>query len=426
MGSEARVRFEAMLGEVESRSVGDWTEISSCLDTASSFAPSSGELTRERFAELVETGAAFYTFDYGIDGVSIEIKKYAQSLEDIFAASSGRSLPLHFIGGDFHEGADIVLKPDWKRFRIEGMNGWSKWMDGEWFARLYYEDMPEGSHVSRGVAREIWRQTLRLARELGGYLAENDISLVIPLNIPSNPGNLPAEIALVLVSEMMGLHVLSSNHDFYWEGGMPAAERPQGKGAGPRDHFFRNVDNAPFFSLFRRVYPWNGRRWIQVNINSLQSRTLIERFGFERGRVFELGTSVSDKFFGEFTPEDRRECRRKMAYILSDGEPVVATTGIREHLGGLGDWMKNQRPVALGAKSGLRFDPAGEKTIYCLQPTRVIARKRIERDFHLLHALLHCSDFRDPFAADAERQLVVHISGPVPMDMLFSLVLHLF
>ncbi|MEN8256136.1 MAG: glycosyltransferase, partial [Verrucomicrobiota bacterium] len=255
-----------------------------------------------------------------------------------------------------------------------------------------------------------------IAGNLGGYLAENGISLVVPVNIPTNPGNLPAELALVIVSEMMGLHVLSSNHDFYWEGGKPAAQKQPGEAPGPRDHFFKNIDNAPFFALFRRLYPWNGKRWIQVNINSPQSKELVEHFGFDPARVFELGTSISDKFFEEFTPEDQKTFRRKMAYILSDGKATVQTMGIREHLAALGEWMDNQRPIVCGSRSGLVFDPSADNTIYCLQPTRVIARKRIEMDFHLLEALMKQPSFLEAFQSVPERQLVVHISGPVPIE----------
>lgn len=405
-----------MLAAIDSASVGDWADISRFLDEARGAAPPPQAHDRERFTSLLGSGIAFYTFDYGIDGVSIEITKYAQCLENIFAARPDRELPLHFIGGDFHDKADIVLKPYWKRFRIDGMNGWSKWMGGEWFARLYYEDMPADSDVSRSTAREIWRQAAEIAGRLGRYLSGNGISLVIPVNVPSNPGNLPAELALVLVSEMMGLYVLNSNHDFYWEGGKAAADRPPGEDAGPRDHFFRNRDNAPFFALFQRLFPWNGNRWIQVNINSPQSRELVDRFGFEGRRVFELGTSISDRFFEKFTLEDQQGYRRVMAHILSDGEPVVETVGIRDHLAHLGDWMDHQKPVALGARSGLRLDPALGKTVYCLQPTRVIARKRIEKDFHLLRALLNHPAFLEPFGSDPERQIVVHISGPVPIE----------
>ncbi len=416
MCSSLKERYDHMQAAMASATIGEWEDVSSFLDEACAAAPPIQSRERREFRDEVAKGAAFYTYDYGIDGVSIEITKYAQCLENLFGSAENGGIPLHFIGGDFYDKADIVLKPYWKRHGIDGMNGWSKWLGGEWFAKLYYEDMPEGSETSRAVAQEIWRQTQAIAGNLGGYLAENGISLVVPVNIPTNPGNLPAELALVIVSEMMGLHILSSNHDFYWEGGKPAAQKKPGEAPGPRDHFFKNIDNAPFFSLFRRLYPWNGKRWIQVNINSPQSKELVEHFGFDPSRVFELGTSISDKFFEEFTPGDQKTFRRKMAYILSDGEAVVQTVGIRDHLATLGEWMDNQHPIVCGSQTGLVFDPSADNTIYCLQPTRVIARKRIEKDFHLLEALMKQPSFLEAFQSVPDRQLVVHISGPVPIE----------
>lgn len=407
---------DRMQAAMAAATIGGWDDISAFLDEACAAAPPIPSHERREFRDKVAKGAVFYTYDYGIDGVSIEITKYAQCLENLFGSAEDGGIPLHFMGGDFYDKADIVLKPYWKRHKIDGMNGWSKWLGGEWFAKLYHEDMPEGSEASRAVAQEIWRQTRIIAGNLGGYLAENGISLVVPVNIPTNPGNLSAELALVIVSEMMGLYILSSNHDFYWEGGKPAAQKQPGEAPGPRDHFFKNIGNAPFSSLFRRLYPWNGRRWIQVNINSPQSRALVERFGFDPARVFELGTSISDKFFEEFTPDDQKTFRRKMAYILSDGEATVQTVGIREHQAALGEWMGNQRPLVCGSRSGLVFDPAADNTIYCLQPTRVIARKRIEMDFQLLEALMKQPSFLAAFQSVPDRQLVVHISGPVPIE----------
>ena len=87
------------------------------------------------FLQKASKGTAFVTFDYGIDGVSIEIAKYAQALESLYESTAQTNI--HLIGGDFHSQADSVLKPEWQRYRIEGINGWSKWDGGKWFAALF-------------------------------------------------------------------------------------------------------------------------------------------------------------------------------------------------------------------------------------------------------------------------------------------------
>ena len=146
--------------------------------------------------------------------------------------------------------------------------------------------MPEGSDASKEVAVEMWDQAKGFAEKISAYLRDNGISMLVPVNIPTNPGNFPAMLALIMVTEGLGTYVLSSNHDYYWEGGRPASERGADEEAGPRDHFFKNMNNSEFFSLFKKMYPWNGQRWMQVNINSPQSDALVERFGFkkEKGR----------------------------------------------------------------------------------------------------------------------------------------------
>lgn len=407
-------KFEEMESTLQSKVCANWESISCFLDTIKTVAPT--PIDSEAFAARLKKGVAFYTFDFGIDGVSIEVTKYARCLEEMLSEPSESNIPIHLIAGNFRKNADHVLDSHWTRFQIEGMNGWSKWCGGEWFSKLYYEDLPEGSNRSNEVAREIWRQTVVMACTLGRYLATQDISLVIPVNVASNPGNLVAQLALVIVSEMMGLYVLNSNHDFYWEGGKPAEDRAPNEEPGPRDYFFRNHHNTPFFSLFERLYPWSGVRWVQVNINPRQSRKLAECFSFNPKRIFEMGTSVEDSFFEEFTPEDQRDARRRMAYILSDGKPTIQTVAISDHLAKLEDWVNDQSPILLGARAGISVNPAHKKMIYCLQPTRVVERKRIEKDFHLLRALMEYPAFFEPFSADPERQIVVHISGPVPAE----------
>lgn len=390
----------------------DWADITRLLDTLkdSSLLPTS--LPREDFFRAIAGGVAFVTYDYGIDGVSIEIGKYAQALEALFE----EQITLHFIGGDFYPQAESVLKPSWRRFQIEGINGWSKWSGGKWFSALYYEAMPEGSATSRRLAVEIFGQAVSIAKKLAAYVSENDISLLFPVNIASNPGNLALTLAFVMVGEGMDMCVINSNHDFYWEGGKPASARKSGEAPGVRDHFFRNSDNGPFFDLFRSLYPWNGSRWLQANINQPQSETLIEQYGFTPGQVFELSTAVSNDFFRDYDKEDVRLARLRMGHILSDGRAVLHPTPIEKHLAAIGQWLHHQHPCILGARPGLALDPTSNDFIYLLQPTRVVARKRIERDWQLVGALLEHPPFRTAFEQNPSLQLALHVTGPTPIE----------
>jgi glycosyltransferase involved in cell wall biosynthesis len=245
---------------------------------------------------------------------------------------------------------------------------------------------------------------------------DNQIALLIPVNIAANPGNLALTLGVVMVTEALGTYVLNSSHDFYWEGGKPARERKPSEAPGIRDHFFRNLDNLPFFDLFQSLYPWNGRRWLQATINRLQSHRLVEEFEIERERVFELSTCVSDKFFEPYHQRDVVSSRVRMVHILSDGQPILRPTPAADHLAEIGQWMTDQRPCVLAVRAGLSVDPTSDDLLYLLQPTRVIARKRIERDLELIEALLREGPLHENFEENPSRQLVLHITGPTPKE----------
>ncbi|UCC52933.1 MAG: glycosyltransferase [Anaerolineaceae bacterium] len=393
--------------------VSSWEDISREVDRSRFRQHKPLPASRAEYLQSVRQGTAFLTFDFGIDGVSIEIAKYARILESLYQPY-GKS-GLHFIAGDFFPQADSILKSHWSRFQIDGINGWSKWDEGKWFDVLYFEEMPADSQRSSELATEIYRQATIIAGKLGEYLVANGIGLLITVNVASNPGNLALTLALVLITEALGTVVINSNHDFYWDEGKPAAERKPGEEPGKRDHFFRNVSNQPFFSLFQILYPWQGRRWLQVNINKRQSERLIKEYGFPPQKVFEISTCVGNELFDDYQDEDVKHARLRMANILSDGDSVIHPRSLSDHKRLLHKWMDAQIPQVIGAREGLSLDLLADDIIYLLQPTRVIARKRIERGVELIQALLQ-GPLRAAFEQNRDRQLVLHVTGPTPLE----------
>jgi len=414
MGNLEKYKF--MMESLKNTVVANWLDIDNFLESIKKADKERGEVSLQELLLRFNSGIAFLTFDYGIDGVSIEISKYAQCFENFFKEKlhSSELVPLHFIGGDFNSNADAVIKPHWNRFEVKGINGWSKWFGGGLFGKLYYEDMPENSQKSQETAQEVWNQACEFAEKIGAYITENNISLLFPVNIFSNPGNLALTLAGIIVSEILELNVFNSNHDFYWEGGMPPHERGSST-PGPRDHFFKNCDNKKFFQLFKKIYPWNGDLWAQVNINTQQSEALEREFGFSQNSLFELSTSVSDEFFKKYSSQNVKTIRNAMAHILSDGQSVINTIGIDEHLRNLSNWMNHQKPLVCSAIPDIKLDITSDEIIYSLQPTRIIARKRIEKDIDLFSALLNFTKFSDEFL-DSNKKLILHITGPVPIE----------
>ena len=395
------------IDELRRHPIAQGESISHVLDTLArkSRVPYEGPL-RDRIAD----GVGFVTYAFDIDGVSMEIAKYAQSFDEI---SPG--VPIHCIAGTFGERADVVLDSSWTRHVIDGADGWDKWDGGTWFARLFYEDLVPGSPESDELAREMWRQALDRAEALVEIIEQHGIQLLVPVNTNSNPGNVAFSLGVALASEITGCPVISNNHDFYWEGGKAACKRNPGEEPGPRDHFFRNHDNQEFFGFFQRIYPWNGRRWVQANINQRQSRRLIDRYHFHPEKVFSVGTALDAEFFRERQTGDRAESRARMASVLG-GTPKIETVGVDDFTGGLSAWMVDQKPIVCAAHDDLPLDITSEHALYLLQPTRVVPRKRIWRDWELIGALLRHPPFRDVFEERRELTLTLHVTGPVPIE----------
>jgi glycosyltransferase involved in cell wall biosynthesis len=110
------------------------------------------------------------------------------------------------------------------------------------------------------------------------------------------------------------------------------------------------------------------------------------------------------------------DIRVMMGYILSSGDAIMHPVSIDSLLSRVDHWMKNQQPIILGACSGLSVDPKSEDLIILLQPTRIVSRKRIERNFELIAALFRKSALREEFENNSNRQLILHITGPTPKE----------
>ena len=395
------------LDDLTAHDVAHGEHISDVLDQLARHQP---DVWDEDFRSAIAKGIAFTTFAFDIDGVSMEVAKYARCLEAILPG-----VPIHCIAGNFGSKVDAVLDPTWHRFLLDGADGWDKWDGGMWFTQLFYEDLPPSGDKTSTLAIEMWNQALALAERLIDYIETNNIRLLFNVNTNSNPGNVAFGLALVLAAETTGVVVINNNHDFYWEGGKAGCKRNPGEQPGPRDHFFRNHDNEEFFAFFQRIFPWNGNRWAQVNINSLQARRLIDRFHFRPDHVFTIGTGLDHAFFRPRTPEVTRDCRMAMSRVLG-GDPVIAPTSVEDFAADIPRWMNDQRPIVCGDGSGRTLDLTSPNALVLLQPTRIVERKRIWKDWELIGALLRHQPFLDAFEQHPTLTVTLQITGPVPIE----------
>ena len=201
------------------------------------------------FEQDVAAGVAFLTFDFGIDGVSMEIAKYAEALRLILGNPK-----IHYIAGHFEDFIDHVIAPIDGCHTIETMRGFDEWPS---YRDFFLRKLERGEPRYNELIGRLWSEVLSTCERLGAIIEENDIRLLFLTNTNSNPGNVGVALATVLVSEHLGIPVVNNCHDFYWEGGASAVERAvEGTSRGPRDHFFTNSHVGEIFSEIERVYPW--------------------------------------------------------------------------------------------------------------------------------------------------------------------------
>ncbi len=84
---------------------------------------------------------------------------------------------------------------------------------------FFFQKLERGNRIYNDLILNLWSEVLIVTEKLGHYIEDNNIKLLYLINTNSNPGNISLALALVFISELLGIPVLNNNHDFYWEGG---------------------------------------------------------------------------------------------------------------------------------------------------------------------------------------------------------------
>jgi len=355
--------------------------------------------------EVRRGGIGFLTFHYMIDGVTVEVDKYASLLR--------RNIPgvkVHYIAGSIHSKTAPLINEEYEQHVIPELAGFDEW---ELYRDFYFNRLERGSPKYNELILKLWKQTLIVVEKLGRYIEEKNINLLYLLNVCSNPGNVAFALACVLISEFMKIPVINNNHDFYWEEGMCKYEREKaGNKAGPRDFFFTNCHLGEVFSLMEVLFPWQSRTWMNVNINRGQTEHLINIKGHNPANVMEIGTAVDTT---HYTKSDKRKNintfiqvekilsrynDKLIAYSVSD---VLERGLVAEH---------NPKPILIGDRTEGVENFIGENIIL-LQPTRIISRKRIETSFNLLLKMFEEEEMNQRFKKTSKLKMTLLITGPI-------------
>ena len=344
-------------------------------------------------------GVGFVTFYYAIDGITIELEKYTSAIKKILPGA-----PIYFIGGEvkseawnYHDSSICTcIFPE-----IQSFDNWDLYED------FFKTKLERGSEAYNRLIIKFWDEVLTLTEKLGQCMDEHDLQLLFVVNVNSNPGNVALALAVVLVSEYLGIPVINNCHDYYWEGGnSPAAIKYKKVEPGPRDFFFTNAHVGEFFSTLEVLLPWESRSWMTVNINHIQYQHVIEENGHNPANVAELGTAVDFKRFEAVSKRESIVALSQVGEIIQNKVRAVKDV-IRHHQ------QEPQQPYLCGNKAIDKLNFA-HNNIMLFQPTRVIKRKSIEWNFRLVEKMFKQRNLRKKFKNNPQLTLSIIISGPIP------------
>ena len=179
--------------------------------------------------QLRKGGIAFLTFHYMVDGVTVEVDKYASLVK--------RNIPgitIHYIAGEIHPKTVPVDTEDYRRCVIPELAGFDDW---ELYRDFYFTKLERGSHTYNSLIKKLWTQTKVIIEKLGRYIEEENINLLYVINTCSNPGNVAFALATVILSEYMGIPVINNNHDLLGRRDVQSRKREIGYSFRPQGFF---------------------------------------------------------------------------------------------------------------------------------------------------------------------------------------------
>jgi len=401
---------KSLLRRIKRKKIRTWFDLGIFLDKLQqrriSFAQKPKDFQKfSSFSKFLSNGSfAFITYGLGVDGVSTEISHYIRAFRRIFS----RSFKACLIVGDFNEEAEVLKKEKGRIpvYKIQEAAGFEKW--GEPYQFLYFNKLKRGGRVYNLLPALIWKQSLAIIEKILNIIEKENVRCLVLSNVASNPGNLSLTLATVILSEIFGIPVININHDFYWEGGKNPSDRRKDELPGVRDHFFTNADLGEFFSIIKLLFPWRSQFWTQVNISRLQSKILIEEEGLSPNNVTEIGTTIDTKKFKSLTFLQKEKAYYKLNLLFSSlyKKPVVFEPGDSQ----INYQAKEEKPFIIGWRKKVKFSPT--TTLLFLQPTRIIERKQIEKNFVVLKNLLEDRKFKKHLIRKKKKVLLL-ITGPI-------------
>lgn len=406
----ARYTTREMIRSLKNETINTWFDLGLFLDRIKEYNPvPTAEFNgsyEEYKEEIKNSGIAFITFGYSVDGVTIEIEKYAKVYRQNY-----ENITVHYIGGDFKPESYKIIDERTRRFKIEEAKGFDEW---KLYKDFFFTRLERGSKEYNALILKFWDEVMTITEKLGSYIEKNDIRQLFLVNVCSNPGNVSLALSTVLVSEYLGLPVISNNHDFYWEGGNKAADlKIKNIKPGPRDFFFTNSHLGEFFSQLEVLYPWESRSWLSVNINQKQTEHIIKENGHNVANTALLGTAVDTAEYTNTSKRKQINTFHQFEQILSRYKKTLVGYSVKDVIENKLVDEQNTRPILIGYKKTNRIKSFLAENLIFLQPTRIISRKRIEVGFSLLKKLINNNDFVEKLRETKQLKVTILVTGPI-------------
>ncbi len=393
----------SMLEELKNEQINTWFDLGIFIDRVRDKPPTAKfPGNANDFKNHIETGGVgLISFYFAIDGITVEANKYTHVLKNIYP-----QIKIHYIAGEIRQEAiELIDSPFQKVIKeIDGFDNWAL------YNKFFKEKLERGSESYNQLIGEFWKEVLVIVEKLGHYIEEQNINLLYIINVCSNPGNVSLALAVVLISEYLGIPVINNNHDFYWEGGNRKIDiGKNGIKKGPRDFFFTNSHIGEFFSIIEVLFPWERKSWMTVNINRLQCNKTIQLNGHNPINVELIGTAIDHQSHLHVSKRSIIGAFMQVASIFANKKDTITVHAATKHI-------KSDRslsPILLGHTKTTNFDFIDNNIIF-LQPTRVISRKSIELNFKLINTLILEKRFRQKFEDNPKLKITIIVSGPIP------------
>ena len=399
---ETSVKY--MLSCLKNENIKTWFDLGLFIDRVKDMPPKANFIGgHDDYIKHVENGGiGLISFYFTIDGITIEANKYNKVLKNIFPDTK-----IHYIAGEIKpETTDIIDTPYQKVIKeMDGFDNWSL------YNKFFHEKLERGSKSYNELITEFWEETLTITEKLGQYIDDNGINLLYTINVCSNPGNVSLTLAVILISEYLGIPVINNNHDFYWEGGNSEVNiKTNGLKKGPRDFFFTNSHVGEFFSVIEVLFPWERKSWMNVSINQIQYEHTIQLNGHNPANTAKIGTAIDIKSHQSVSKRSIISAFKQVASIFSNHKETLTVHAVSKHIKS----DRSKEPILLGHERIPEFDFVSNNIVF-LQPTRVISRKSIELNFRLISNLVLQERFRQKFTDNPGLKITLLVSGPIPL-----------